>query len=109
MNPPHDFPMRIPERYSIFESYADAVAYNRFLDIERMFTLNHVEYFCQFEVELKLWQNDENEASVACVSAMDAFDAGCHQMFDVATLKALNLMVTTWAEANVDDLADQVL
>lgn len=107
MNPKSIRAWEVEEIYSHFNI---PEPYLKTIDIEREFKLvaeSTIVFDCQFEVELKLWRDNEGFPSVQCVSAVDAY-CGSRKVTNHATINALNAIAEAWAKENELELAEQI-
>lgn len=76
-----------------FEHFTTPRSYTKCVDMELMVDLHGHSYLIGFEVSLKLWEDDHNVPSLDCLSEVEAWDAGSHQVTDNATLDQLRAIV----------------
>lgn len=88
------------------EHFTTPRSYTKCVDMELMVDLHGHSYLVGFEVSLRLWEDDHDVPSLDCLSGIEAWDSGNHQVTDNATLTQLRTMVAQWL---ADDCYDMVV
>lgn len=76
-----------------FEHFTTQRNYTKCVDMELMVDLHGHSYLVGFEVSLKLWEDNHDVPSLDCLSEVEAWDSGSHQVTDNATLDQLRAIV----------------
>lgn len=107
MNNSETYCINYMNRFNTFNHFIEPRSFTRVIDIERELKLDSIVYLCDFEVSIKLWENDERCPEFDSCSRVEAYDAGGHQVRDTAILGRLDAMAELYCKDNLVDLAEQ--
>lgn len=86
-----------------FRSYTKSVQW------QKLYRLDGIDYLCDCDATLVLWENNERYPSLQYLWPIEAWDAGGHMVINKDTLAKLHKIVTeALADDHYEELIEQI-
>lgn len=97
------------QRWSQFyRTFQEPRSYTKVLELERTFTRKGIEYVCEFECSVRLWENHEKEPSIDCVSSVEAWYFNGQPVGHESILDDLDIMAQQYALTHIEELLELI-
>lgn len=91
-------------KHPLFPPLNEIRSYTQVIQLEREIG----GLLCNFEVGVRRWTDDARYPEIDCVSAIEAFDRGGHQVRNIVTLNMLSVIMHTYCREHIYDIIDAI-
>lgn len=94
------------QQEALYHQYCANARHSAVLDLERLITIDSVAYLCAWECSVVWYSDGYPYAHIDCISEVQAFDAGGHQVIDPQLRAKIDAAVKEWADCRIEELEE---